>query len=56
MKENDDLTVATQTFYFDGNIGNFTGQLQGELRTAMGEFGKGKKGLGETILKLIFVP
>lgn len=56
IEENDDLTVATQTFYFDGNVGNHTGQLKGEMRTSMGIGGKGAEGLGETVLKLVFVP
>ena len=56
IEENDDLTVATQTFYFDGNVGNYTGQLKGEMRTSMGIKGKGAEGLGETVLKLVFVP
>ncbi len=56
VQENDNLTVATQTFYFDGNAGNFTKQLEGKLRTAIGVTGKGEEGLGETVLKLIFVP
>jgi len=55
IEENDNLTVATQTFYFDGNMGNFSETAQGELRTAMGLTGKGNEGLGETILKLKFL-
>lgn len=55
-KADDNLTVATQTFFFDNNAGNFTKKMEGELRIAMGERGKGKTALGTTVYKLIFVP
>ncbi len=55
-KVDDNLTVATQTFFFDGNAGNFTSKMEGELRIALGERGKGKSALGTTVYKLIFVP
>lgn len=55
IEENDNLTVATQTFFFDGNVGNYSKGLQGEIRVAMGLAGAGNSGLGESFLKLIFV-
>ncbi len=56
LLENDNLTVATQTFFFDGNVGNFNEALYGEIRAAVGERKKGKKALGYQTLKLVFTP
>jgi len=56
LLENDNLTVATQSFFFDGNVGNFNETLYGEIRAALGNRKKGKNGLGTQVLKLVFTP
>jgi len=56
LSENDNLTVATQSFFFDGNAGNFKQALYGEIRAALGPRKQGKMGLGTQTLKLVFTP